>query len=221
MRSPRTASREQPLLVTTREGRCKSNKDPAEPKLNLKKNFFKYLLIVQLDSKSNDKIFVGDLQHKKWHFRSRHKKGQPQNWLRPQTWVAPTVSPSCNMMTWGCRWWAGQQAGVNTPVCHYAHLSATRSLLPHMSGLHKYITCLASGSLRYLYFYTVEHNRKETTVICVNTVSCHHWLNGYEFEQALGVGDGQGSLACIHGVAKSQPEQLNWLLHVEGWRMTF
>ena len=24
----------------------------------------------------------------------------------------------------------------------------------------------------------------------------HHWLNGHEFEQALGVGDGQGSLAC-------------------------
>ena len=24
----------------------------------------------------------------------------------------------------------------------------------------------------------------------------HHQLNGHEFEQALGVGDGQGSLAC-------------------------
>ena len=24
----------------------------------------------------------------------------------------------------------------------------------------------------------------------------HHWLDGYELEQALGVGDGQGSLAC-------------------------
>ena len=30
-----------------------------------------------------------------------------------------------------------------------------------------------------------------------------HQLNGHEFEQALGVGDGEGSLAC-HGVAKSQ-----------------
>ena len=25
---------------------------------------------------------------------------------------------------------------------------------------------------------------------------CHHQLNGHEFEQALGVGDGQKSLAC-------------------------
>ena len=27
-------------------------------------------------------------------------------------------------------------------------------------------------------------------------VGCHHQLNGHEFEQAPGVGDGQGSLAC-------------------------
>ena len=27
-------------------------------------------------------------------------------------------------------------------------------------------------------------------------VGWHHRLNGHEFEQALGVGDGQGSLAC-------------------------
>ena len=25
---------------------------------------------------------------------------------------------------------------------------------------------------------------------------CHHLLNGHEFEQALGDGEGQGSLAC-------------------------
>ena len=28
-------------------------------------------------------------------------------------------------------------------------------------------------------------------------VGWHHWLNGHEFEQALVVGDGQGSLACF------------------------
>ena len=27
-------------------------------------------------------------------------------------------------------------------------------------------------------------------------VEWHHQLNGHEFEQALGVGDGQGGLAC-------------------------
>ena len=28
-------------------------------------------------------------------------------------------------------------------------------------------------------------------------VEWHHRLDGYEFEQALGVGEGQGSLACF------------------------
>ena len=27
-------------------------------------------------------------------------------------------------------------------------------------------------------------------------VGCHHWLNGYEFEQALRDSKGQGSLVC-------------------------
>ena len=36
-------------------------------------------------------------------------------------------------------------------------------------------------------------------------VGWHHQLNGREFEQALGVDDGQGSrLAAVHGVTKSQ-----------------
>ena len=29
-------------------------------------------------------------------------------------------------------------------------------------------------------------------------VGWHHWFNGHEFEQAPGVGDGQGSLACCY-----------------------
>ena len=35
-------------------------------------------------------------------------------------------------------------------------------------------------------------------------VGWHHRLNGHEFEQALGDGEGQGSLACcIYGVIKN------------------
>ena len=43
-------------------------------------------------------------------------------------------------------------------------------------------------------------------------VGWHHQLNGHEFEQALGVGDGQGSLACCspRGHKESDTtEQLN------------
>ena len=35
-------------------------------------------------------------------------------------------------------------------------------------------------------------------------VGWHHQLDGYEFEQALGAGDGQGSLACCSRVTKSR-----------------
>ena len=35
-------------------------------------------------------------------------------------------------------------------------------------------------------------------------VGWHHQLEGRKFEQASGLGDGQGSLACCHGVAESQ-----------------
>ena len=44
-------------------------------------------------------------------------------------------------------------------------------------------------------------------------VGWHHWPNGHVFEQALGVGDGQGSLARCSpwgGKESDMTEQLNW-----------
>ena len=44
-------------------------------------------------------------------------------------------------------------------------------------------------------------------------VRWHHQLNGHEFEQAPGVGDGQGSLACCSPWGRKESdvtEQLNW-----------
>ena len=38
--------------------------------------------------------------------------------------------------------------------------------------------------------------QEEKGTIEEEMVGWHHWLNGHEFDQALGVGDGQGSLAC-------------------------
>ena len=39
----------------------------------------------------------------------------------------------------------------------------------------------------------------------------HHWLDGHEFEQAPGLGDGQGGLACsIYGIAESQTWLSDW-----------
>ena len=48
-------------------------------------------------------------------------------------------------------------------------------------------------------------------------VGWHHQLNGHEFEQALGVGDGQGSLACRSSWGRKELVWLNdwtdlWLI---------
>ena len=48
-------------------------------------------------------------------------------------------------------------------------------------------------------------------------VGWHHWLNGHEFEQVLGFGDGPGSLVCCSpwGCKESDmTERLNW---TEAW----
>ena len=44
-------------------------------------------------------------------------------------------------------------------------------------------------------------------------VGWHHWLNGHEFEQVLGVGDGQGSLMCCSPWCHKKLDRtacLNW-----------
>ena len=44
-------------------------------------------------------------------------------------------------------------------------------------------------------------------------VGWHHWLNGYEFEQAPGDGEGQGSLACCSPWGHKVYETTEWLNH--------
>ena len=42
-------------------------------------------------------------------------------------------------------------------------------------------------------------------------VGWHHLLDGHEFEQALGVGDGQGSLACCSPWGHKKSDMTEWL----------
>ena len=54
--------------------------------------------------------------------------------------------------------------------------------------------------------------QKEKGVTKNEMVGWHHCLNGHEFEQALGVGDGQGGLACCDSWGRKELdtiEQLN------------
>ena len=41
-------------------------------------------------------------------------------------------------------------------------------------------------------------------------VGWHCWLDRHEFEQATGVGDGQGSIGVLHGVTQSQTWLSDW-----------
>ena len=55
--------------------------------------------------------------------------------------------------------------------------------------------------------------QEEKGMIEDEMVEWHHRLDGHEFEQALGVGDGQGSLACCSQWGRKEldrTEQLNW-----------
>ena len=42
-------------------------------------------------------------------------------------------------------------------------------------------------------------------------VGRHHRLSGHEFEQASGVGDGQGSLACCRPWDRKESDKTEWL----------
>ena len=46
----------------------------------------------------------------------------------------------------------------------------------------------------------------------------HHWLNEHEFEQAPGVGDGQGSLVCCSPWGRKELDMTEWLNWTESLR---
>ena len=56
--------------------------------------------------------------------------------------------------------------------------------------------------------------RQEEKVVTEDEmIGWHHRLDGHEFEQALGVGDGQGGLVCCSPWGRKESdmtEQLNW-----------
>ena len=53
--------------------------------------------------------------------------------------------------------------------------------------------------------------REKKGMIEDEMVRWHHWLNGHEFEQALGIGDGQGSLACCRPWGHEELGTTKWL----------
>ena len=60
-----------------------------------------------------------------------------------------------------------------------------------------------------------ELKRKEKGATEDEMVGWHHWLNGHEFEQAPGAGDGQGSLACYSPRDCKESDTNEWLNSTE------
>ena len=53
--------------------------------------------------------------------------------------------------------------------------------------------------------------RQEKGMTQDEMVGWHHWLDGHEFEQALGVGNGQGSLVCYSPWGHKESDETEWL----------
>ena len=49
-------------------------------------------------------------------------------------------------------------------------------------------------------------------------IGWHHQLGGHEFEQALGVGNGQGSLACSSPWGHKELDTTEWLNWTQKWK---
>ena len=49
-------------------------------------------------------------------------------------------------------------------------------------------------------------------------VGWHHQLNGHELEQALGIGDGQGGLACCSPWGLKESDTTEGLTHFAPWK---
>ena len=52
-------------------------------------------------------------------------------------------------------------------------------------------------------------------------VGWHHWLDGHEFEWTLGVGDGQGGLACCDSWGRTESDMTEWLNWIETCHIFF
>ena len=70
--------------------------------------------------------------------------------------------------------------------------------------------------------------QKEKGMTEDEVVGWYHWLNGSEFEQILGIGDGQGSLVCYSPSDHKESDMTEWLnwtklcikIKEAGWQYT-
>ena len=60
-----------------------------------------------------------------------------------------------------------------------------------------------------------DRRQKEKWMTEDKMVRWHHWVNGHEFEQAPGDGEGQGSLVCCSPWGHKQLDTTEWLNNIQ------
>ena len=106
-----------------------------------------------------------------------------------------------------CRWsyyeWVGVAKAMVFPVVMYGYKSWTIKKAEHWRVDAFELWCFGEDSWESLGLHG------------------DHWLDGHEFEQILGVGDGQGGLVCRsprgHRVGHDWATELNWGI---AWKIT-
>ena len=63
-----------------------------------------------------------------------------------------------------------------------------------------------------------EWRQEEKGMTEVEMVGWHHWLDGHDFEQAPGFGDGQGSLECYCPWGHKESDMTEWLNWTEEFK---
>ena len=169
------------------------------------------------------------------------KKIQPVHPKGAQSWVfigrtdaeaeTPTLATSCEELThWKRSWcWEGLGAvgegdgrGWNGWIASLTQWAWVWINSGSLWGIGRPGVLQFMGSQRVGHDWTTELNwtdtgkdwrQKDKGMTEDEMVGWYHWLNRHEFEQALGVGDGQGSLECCSpwGDKESNTtERLNW-----------
>ena len=72
-----------------------------------------------------------------------------------------------------------------------------------------------TDSLETLMLGKIEGRRRRGGTTEDEMVAWHHWLDGHEFEQAPGVGDGQRSLECCSPWGCKESDRTEWLKWTE------